>query len=72
MGKAKEDSEMLTRALIALIDKLNQENKKEVFLYKSLRILHQAKSLIWRPHWLKLRRHILEKLREGKENANGS
>jgi hypothetical protein len=61
-AKAKVDSERLMRALIWLVDDYSHSCKREIFVEKSVSVLYVAKGLLWRKHWLMLRRHILEKL----------
>lgn len=67
---AKKDSEILAEALIALIDKLNRENTEKQFLIRSVQVLYYAKGLLWRKHWLLLRRHLLDKLKESKTSKH--
>jgi hypothetical protein len=52
------------RALCWLVDVWSGSCKKDVFLEKVMGLLSASKSLLWRGHWLKLRRHVLEKLKE--------
>jgi hypothetical protein len=65
-ASAKVDSERLLKALIWLVDDYSQSCKREVFVEKSMSILYAAKGLLWRKHWLKLRRYILERLESEK------
>ena len=63
---AKQDSELFTRKLLELIDYHHQVHIEYKFTEISVKILCQAKQLVHRKDWLRLRRHILQKLEETK------
>jgi len=63
-ASASNDSEQLLAATLNIIDALSREHRETEFLQKALRILCQSKTCLWRRHWLILRRHILDKIKE--------
>jgi len=70
-ASAKADSERLMRALCWLVDVWSEGYKKDVFLEKAFGLLSASKNMLWRGHWLKLRRHILEKLESIEDEPTG-
>lgn len=63
-ASAKNDSQQIMTAMCKLVDIWNKKCDDDVFLEKTVTLLSTSKNLLWRPHWLKLRRHILEILEE--------